>query len=106
MPPFDLFNAETETLPSSDLCSAAVKKPMSDLFRNTRKRDGALPRDGATYRSNCIIDVYGFKCTAAFQEDVAIDEAFTAGLRKHHYRDGRYLRDGSILRDSMMLLPL
>jgi hypothetical protein len=85
----------------------AYKNNSGDLFRNTRKRDGALPRDGAARRSNYIIDVYGFKYTAAaFQEEAAMDEGFTAGMRKHHYRDGGYVRDGSILRDSMMLLPL
>jgi hypothetical protein len=85
----------------------AYKNNSGDLFRNTRKRDGVLPRDGVTRRSSCIIDVYGFKYTAAaFQEEAAIDEGFTAGIRKHHYRNGRYLRDGSIVRDSMMLLPL
>jgi hypothetical protein len=79
----------------------------NDLFKNTRKRDGALPRDGATRRSNYIIDVYVFRYTAAaFQEEAAMDEGFTAGIRKHRSRNGEYVRDGSVLRDSMMLLPL
>jgi hypothetical protein len=86
---------------------AAYKNNSNDLFRNIRKRDGVLPRDGATRRSNYVIDVCAFKyAAAAFQEETAISEGFTAGMRKHHYRDGEYLRDGSILRDSMMLLPL
>jgi hypothetical protein len=85
----------------------ACKNASDDLFRNVRKRDGALPRDGATRRSNYIIDAYAFKCAAAaFEEDAAMDEGFTAGMRKRHYRNGSYLRDGSIVRDSMMLLPL
>jgi hypothetical protein len=85
----------------------AYKNNSDDLFRNTRKRDGALPRDGVARRSNYIIDVYIFKyAAAAFREEAAMSEAFTAGLRKHHYRDGGFLRDGSMLRDSMMLLPL
>jgi hypothetical protein len=85
----------------------AYKNTSGDLFRNTRKRDGDLPRDGATRRSNYIIDVYAFKyAAAAFQEEASIDEGFIAGMRKHRYRDGGYVRDGSILRDSMMLLPL
>jgi hypothetical protein len=87
MPPFDLFNGETETLPSSDRYPAVVKKPMSDTAD--------------------ILDAYGFKyAAAAFREEAAMGEAFTAGMRKHHYRNGEYVRDGSILRDSMMLLPL
>jgi hypothetical protein len=87
MSPLDLFNAEIETLPSSDLYPTVVKKPMSDMAD--------------------ILDAYVFKYTAAsFREAAAMDEGFTAGMRKHHYRDGKYLRDGSILRDSMMLLPL
>jgi hypothetical protein len=85
----------------------AYKNNSDDPFRNTRKRDGALPRDGAARRSNHIIDAYVLKyAAAAFQEEAEIDEGFTAGMRKHHYRNGEYLRDGSILRDSMMLLPL
>jgi hypothetical protein len=85
----------------------AYKNNSDDLFRNTRKRDGALPRDGAARRSNYIIDVYIFKYAAtAFREEAAMNEAFTAGMRKHYYRDGGSLRDGSMLRDSMMLLPL
>jgi hypothetical protein len=85
----------------------AYKNNSGDLFRNTRKRDGTLPRDGVARRSNGIIDVYASKyAVAAFQEDAAMKEEFTVGMRKHHYRDGRYLRDGSMLRDSMMLLPL
>jgi hypothetical protein len=88
-------------------CQMAYKNNSGDLFRNIRKRDGVLPRDGATRRSNDIIDVYIFKyALAAFQEDAAIDEEFTVGMRKHQYRDGRHLRDGSILRDSMILIPL
>jgi hypothetical protein len=86
---------------------AAYKNNSGDLFKNTRKRDGALPRDGMTRRSNHIIDAHIFKyAAAAFQEEAVMDEGFTAGMRKHRYRDGRYLRDGSTLRDSMMLLPL
>jgi hypothetical protein len=85
----------------------AYKNNSGDVFKNTRKRDGALPRDGAVRRSNYIIDAYIFKyAAAAFQEEAAIDEGLTVGMRKHHYRDGKYIRDGSISRDSMMLLPL
>jgi hypothetical protein len=85
----------------------ACKNNSDDLFKNVKKRDGALPRNGATRRSNYIIDVCAFKyAAAAFQEDAAMDEKFTAGMRKHRYRNGEYLRDGSIRRDSMMLLPL
>ncbi|MDR2435243.1 MAG: hypothetical protein LBD47_11860, partial [Treponema sp.] len=77
------------------------KNNSGDLFRNTRKRDGA------ERRSNYIIDGYIFKYAAtAFREEAAMSEAFTAGMRKHYYRDGGSLRDGSMLRDSMMLLPL
>jgi hypothetical protein len=80
---------------------AAYKNNSGDLFRNTRKRDGAARR------SNDVIDAHTFKyAAAAFREEAAIDEAFTAGMRKHRYRDGSYLRDGTILRDSMVLLPL
>jgi hypothetical protein len=85
----------------------AYKNNSGDLFRNTRKRDGALPRDGAVRRSNYIIDACVLKyAAAAFQEEAAMDEGFTAGMRKYRYRDGRRSRDGSTLRDSMMLLPL
>jgi hypothetical protein len=85
----------------------AYKNNSGDFFRNTKKRDGALPRNGAAPRSNDIIDAYVFKHTAsAFQEEAAMGEELTVGIRKHHYRDGTYLRDGSILHDSMMLLPL
>ncbi|MDR2095052.1 MAG: hypothetical protein LBP76_05990 [Treponema sp.] len=86
---------------------AAYKNNSGDLFRNIRKRDGQLKRDGVTRRSNYIIDVYAFKyAAAAFREEAAIDEGFTVGMRKHRYRDGGHIRDGSTLRDSMMLLPL
>jgi hypothetical protein len=85
----------------------AYKNNSDDLFRNTRKRDGVLPRNSATRRSNYIIDVYAFKyAAAAFQEEAAMDDEFTAGMRKHYYRNGGFLRDGSIPRDSTMLLPL
>jgi hypothetical protein len=85
----------------------SCKNISGDLFRNTRKRDGALPRDGAARRSNDVIDAHTFKYgAAAFREEAVIGEAFTAGLRKHRYRDGGHLRDGTILRDSMMLIPL
>jgi hypothetical protein len=99
---------EKETEEARDAAfQMAYKNTSDDIFKNIKKRDGALLRNGATSRSNYIIDVYGFKyALAAFQEEAAIDEGFTAGLRKHHFRNGGYLRDGSILRDSMMLLPL
>ncbi|MDR0637589.1 MAG: hypothetical protein LBG27_01580 [Spirochaetaceae bacterium] len=85
----------------------AYKNNSDDLFKNVRKRDGALPRGGATRRSNYIIDVCIFKyATASFQEEAEIEDGFAAGMRKHRYRNGEFLRDGSILRDSMMLLPL
>jgi hypothetical protein len=85
----------------------AYKNNSGDLFKNTRKRDGALPRDGAARRSNYIIDAYICKyAAAAFQEEAEMGEGLTVGMRKHHYRDGTHLRDGSMLRDSMMLLPL
>jgi hypothetical protein len=79
----------------------AYKNDSGDVFRNTRKRDGAVRR------SNYIIDAYAFKyAAAAFREEAAMDEGFTAGMRKHRYRNGGYLKDGAISRDSMMLLPL
>ncbi|MDR0909368.1 MAG: hypothetical protein LBM77_06330 [Spirochaetaceae bacterium] len=79
----------------------------SDLFQNTIMRDGSRLRDGKTYRSNFIADAnYSQMTLAAMQEQASIDEEFNAGMRKHHFRNGEYLRDGSILRDSMMLLPL
>jgi hypothetical protein len=205
MPPIDLLNAETETLPSSGLYLAVVKKPMSDTRVNSILRDGsrlrngmlqradildesalsykrreadtarcriwrdgktkrdgsedrscmggesmyeregseytatplaetiivgersqslitsdsaeeyitgvtrngAYKRDGLLQRAN-LLDTAGmnYKTAAAFQEEAAMDEGFTAGMRKHRCCSGGYLRDGSLSRDIMILLPL
>jgi hypothetical protein len=83
---------------------AAVMLPAEKEVEEVR--DAALQM---AYKNNFgdLIDAYIFKyAAAAFQEEVAMGEGFTAGMRKHHYRNGGYLRDGSILRDSMVLLPL
>jgi hypothetical protein len=96
------------------------------IFNKTIKvlRDGSFKRNGRYGRSGKYTfpgtDIMRLPLTRGsgyrdiliptlkkpLQEEVAMDEAFTAGMRKHHYRDGKHLRDGSILRDSMILLPL
>ncbi|MDR2193413.1 MAG: hypothetical protein LBP19_02965 [Treponema sp.] len=77
-----------------------------DLFKNTRQRDGALPRDGGTWRIPYSIEAYVIKyAVAAVYGGVSIGEGLTACMRKRLFRNGEYVRDGSILRDSILSLP-
>jgi hypothetical protein len=81
---FDLFNAETETLPSNDFYPTVVKKPMSDTHVNRITRDGSQPRNGMVQRAN-ILDESALSYTK--------HEADTA--RRRIWRDGALKRDGS-----------
>jgi hypothetical protein len=90
MPPFDLFNAETETLPSKDLYPTVVKKLMSDTHVNSVKRDGSRLRDGMLQRAN-LLD------TAA----LSYKKHETDTARCRIWRDGQLKRDGSEDRSGM-----
>jgi hypothetical protein len=98
----------SDPVTASDTAKVEIKNDAADMFKNTRKRDGSLLRDGSVPRSNYIIDVSSAQCGFAitFQEVLQAADEFTVGMRNHHFRDGTYLRDGSIKRDSMMLIPL
>jgi hypothetical protein len=97
----------TDAITFSESILETIGNNAEDRFINTKKRDGALLRDGTASRSNYIIDAFASRYTlTGFEDAASMAESFALGKRYHHFRDGQYARDGTILRNSMMLIPL
>jgi hypothetical protein len=109
MLPLAFFNAETETLPTSDHCQASVKKPMSDAADILEETALSYKEHGADTES--IDEREGLEYSLTPLAEIITEGENFQGLIANNYsekhinsikRDGTHPRDGRLQRANLL----